>query len=105
MTLTDSDAIATKMRQLRNLCFDEKKRRFVHEDLGWNYRMTNLQAALGLAQLQHLDEAVVRKREIGRLYNELLKDCPGLRLPPHTLRSETNIYWIYGIELLPEVPA
>merc|ERR1719198_1449808 len=76
MALTDDAGIAEKMRQLRNLCFDGKKRRFVHEDLGWNYRMTNLQAALGYAQLQHLDEAVARKREIGRLYLEELRECP-----------------------------
>merc|ERR1719181_934172 len=81
MALTDSPELAERCQQLRNLCFDSRKRRFVHEDLGWNYRMTNLQAALGLAQLQHLDEAVARKREVGRLYSELLKDCPGLILP------------------------
>merc|ERR1712216_851621 len=67
--------------------------------------MTNLQAALGLAQLKHLDQAVKRKREIGRLYNKLLEGCPGLILPPDVDDSgEENIYWIYGIELKPEVP-
>ncbi|CAK9027080.1 unnamed protein product [Durusdinium trenchii] len=104
MVLCDDPELAERCQQLRNLCFDPKKRRFVHEDLGWNYRMTNLQAALGLGQLLHLDEAVQRKREIGRLYSKLLKGCPGLILPPDDLRSETNIYWVYGVELLPSVP-
>lgn len=105
MALTDSDAVAEKMRQLRNLCFDMSKRRFVHEDLGWNYRMTNLQAALGLAQLQHLDEAVVRKREIGQLYTRELQGCPGLILPADVdTRGEKNIYWIYGVEVKSDVP-
>merc|ERR1719333_850587 len=105
MCLTDSDELAEQMRKLRNLCFDEKKRRFVHDDLGWNYRMTNLQAALGLAQLQHLDEAVVRKREIGHLYDELLKDCPGLILPPRrNTEGEENIYWVYAMEVEPSLP-
>eukprot|EP00929_Paragymnodinium_shiwhaense_P013630 TRINITY_DN121472_c0_g1_i1.p1 TRINITY_DN121472_c0_g1~~TRINITY_DN121472_c0_g1_i1.p1 ORF type:complete len:387 (+),score=117.54 TRINITY_DN121472_c0_g1_i1:93-1253(+) len=106
MCLTDSDELAESMRKLRNLCFDLRKRRFVHDDLGWNYRMTNLQAALGLAQLKHLDKAVKRKREIGRLYNKLLAGCPGLILPPDVdVHGEENIYWIYGVELKPEVPA
>merc|ERR1712224_447382 len=64
-----------------------------------------MQAALGLAQLEHLDEAVQRKREIGRLYTELLKDCPGLILPADKNKAgETNIYWIYGVEVVPEWP-
>jgi perosamine synthetase len=102
MVLTNNPDVAERCRLYRNLCFDPKARRFVHEDLGWNYRMTNLQAALGLAQLQHLDEAVVRKREIGRLYSELLKDCPGLILPSDkNAAGEENIYWIYGVEVDP----
>lgn len=104
MVLCDRPELAEKCQQLRNLCFDPAKRRFVHADLGWNYRMTNLQAALGLAQLQHLDEAVVRKREIGRLYNKLLAGCPGLLLPPdRNTCGETNIYWVYAVEVLPDV--
>jgi len=106
MVLVDDGDIAERCRQLRNLCFNPKKRRFVHEDLGWNYRMTNLQAALGIAQLDHLDEAVVRKREIGRKYNDLLKGCPGLVLPPDKdAQGESNIYWVYGVEVKPDVPA
>merc|ERR1711879_1064016 len=105
MALTNNPDVAERCRQYRNLCFDPKKRRFVHDDLGWNYRMTNLQAALGLAQLQHLDEAVVRKREIGRLYSELLADCPGLILPQDkNAAGEENIYWVYGVEVDPSWP-
>merc|ERR1719247_1710923 len=105
MVLTNSEELADKCRMLRNLCFNPRKRRFVHEDLGWNYRMTNLQAALGLAQLQHLGEAVKRKREIGHLYDELLAGCPGLVLPPvRNSCGDENIYWIYGVEVRPEVP-
>jgi perosamine synthetase len=100
LVLVDDPDLAARCQQLRNLCFDPAKRRFVHDDLGWNYRMTNMQAALGLAQLQHLDQAVVRKREIGQLYSQLLAGCPGLLLPPHrNAQDETNIYWVYGIEL------
>lgn len=105
MVLVDNPELAEKCGELRNLCFSSRKRRFVHDDLGWNYRMTNMQAALGLAQIEHLDKAVVRKREIGRLYNELLKGCPGLILPPDTNDGgEANIYWVYGLEVKEDVP-
>ncbi|CAK0843686.1 unnamed protein product [Prorocentrum cordatum] len=68
--------------------------------------MTNLQASLGLAQLQHLPAAVARKREIGQLYSRLLQGCPGLVLPPdRNARGEANIYWVYAVEVAPEVPA
>lgn len=104
MVLVDCPELAESCRQLRNLCFNPQKRRFVHEDLGWNYRMTNLQAALGVAQLEHLDEAVTRKREIGRLYSKLLKGCPGLILPSdQNAQGESNIYWVYGVEVVPEL--
>lgn len=106
MVLTNDEALATKCQMLRNLCFDPRKRRFVHDDLGWNYRMTNLQAALGLAQLEHLDDAITRKREIGRLYSKLLTGCPGLILPPdQNAEGEVNIYWVYAVEVATDVPA
>ena len=69
LVLTDDDKLADKARSLRNLCF-ERNKRFVHEHLGWNYRMTNLQAAVGLAQLERLDDFVGRKRAMGRRYDE-----------------------------------
>ena len=65
---------------LRNLCFQEKQR-FVHEELGWNFRMTNLQAAVGLAQLERLDEFVARKRRMGERYTELLAGIGDVQLP------------------------
>ena len=96
MILTDDDRLAEKCRELRNLCFEPGKR-FVHERLGWNLRMTNLQAALGVAQLEQLDDFLEKKRWIGRRYNELLTDLQGVQLPlPSTSYSE-NLYWVYGL--------
>lgn len=66
MVVTDDPDLAARCRSLRNLCF-QPKQRFIHEELGWNYRMTNLQAALGLGQLERLDSALERKREIGMI--------------------------------------
>jgi len=98
MILTDDDDLAEQCRELRNLCFKPGKR-FVHERLGWNLRMTNLQAALGVAQLEQLDAFLEKKRRIGRRYNELLADLPGVQLPlVHTEYAE-NIYWVYGLVL------
>lgn len=96
MIVTDDPELAEKCRGLRNLCFIPE-RRFVHEELGWNYRMTNMQAALGLAQLERLDEFVARKRRMGARYNELLRDIPGLVLPPTSSAHAQSIYWVYGL--------
>jgi perosamine synthetase len=96
MILTDNEEIALKCRELRNLSFIPP-RRFIHEELGWNFRMTNLQAALGVAQLERLDEFIIKKRLIGEWYNELLKGIPGIQLPLNKTNYAENIYWIYGI--------
>jgi perosamine synthetase len=97
MVLTDDPAIAAKLRSLRNLCF-QSARRFYHEDLGFNFRMTNLQAALGLAQLERIDDIVARKRWIGQEYNRRLVDLPGIQLPTEQAWAR-NVYWVYGIVL------
>ena len=100
MLLTDCDEIADRLRSARNLCFQSEKR-FVHEDLGWNMRMTNLQAALGVAQLERVDEFIVRKRAMGALYQELLSDLCGIRLPLNKTEYAENIYWVFGIVIDP----
>jgi perosamine synthetase len=98
MLLTDDEYLAERCRSLRNLCFKPEKR-FVHDELGYNFRMTNLQAALGLAQLERLEEFVARKRLMGKLYTEMLSSIPDLELPlPHVDYSD-NIYWVYGMVL------
>ncbi|PWA09909.1 DegT/DnrJ/EryC1/StrS family aminotransferase [Flavobacterium laiguense] len=98
MCLTNDDDLANKCRSFRNLCFQTESR-FVHKELGWNYRMTNIQAALGLAQVEKLDEHVVLKRKIGNKYSELLKDISGFNLPLMETEYAKNIYWVYGIFL------
>lgn len=103
MIVTDDLHIAERCRSLRNLAF-QAKRRFVHEELGWNYRMSNIQAALGLAQLERLDEHVARKRRVGAMYDARLKGIGRLQLPlPKTTYAE-NIYWVYGVVLGDEMP-
>jgi perosamine synthetase len=98
MAVTDNDTIAEKCRSLRNLCF-QKNKRFIHEELGWNFRMTNIQAALGLAQIERLDEFIKKKRSIGQKYTALLKDLINIQLPLKETNYAENIYWIYGLIL------
>ncbi|HWA70551.1 MAG TPA: DegT/DnrJ/EryC1/StrS family aminotransferase [Rhizomicrobium sp.] len=102
MVVTDDFALAERARRLRNLCFIAE-RRFVHEELGWNFRMTNMQAALGVAQLERLDEFVTRKRRMGARYSELLAGTPGLELPPTATNYAESIYWVYGLVLADDV--
>lgn len=98
MVLTNDDALAERCRSLRNLCFG-KTRRFVHEELGWNFRMSNLQAAVGVAQLERLPQTIEKKRRIGAWYDELLDDLATIeRLPSRTDYAE-NIHWVYGVVL------
>lgn len=103
MIMTDDHALAEKCRSLRNLCFKPEKR-FYHEELGFNFRMTNLQAALGVAQLERLDEFVEKKRQMGQKYTELLEDVPNIMLPVKRTSYAENIYWVFGIVLNDEVP-
>ncbi|MDF2529163.1 MAG: DegT/DnrJ/EryC1/StrS aminotransferase [Gammaproteobacteria bacterium] len=98
MIVTDDPILAEKCKNLRNLCF-QAKRRFVHEELGWNLRMTNLQAALGLAQLERLDEFVAKKRAIGKKYTELLSHLDTVQLPLAKTEYADNIYWVYAVVL------
>lgn len=98
MVLTDDPFLAERCRSRRNLCFQDGKR-FVHEDLGHNFRMSNLQAAVGVAQLERLDSFVSRKRAMGARYDRLLADCPPLQRPLAKTEYAENIYWVYGVVL------
>jgi len=103
MVVCDDPDLAERCRGLRNLCFQQGKR-FVHNELGWNYRMTNLQAALGLAQLERLDEFVARKKSMGAKYTELFAGTDGLELMPSKTSYAENIYWVFGLVLSNDVP-
>ncbi|MCK4306985.1 DegT/DnrJ/EryC1/StrS family aminotransferase [candidate division WOR-3 bacterium] len=97
MVLTNNEEYDERAKSLRNLCF-RNDRRFYHTELGSNFRLTNLQAAIGIAQLERIDELVEKKRWIGHSYNEKLKDIPWLILPIEESWAK-NVYWMYGIVL------
>ncbi len=102
MVFTNDLEISKRCKSLRNLCFQEDNR-FVHNELGWNYRMTNLQAALGIAQLEKLDSTLKKKLKIGKLYNKYLSEFRQIELPLIETDFAKNIYWVFGILINPKV--
>ncbi len=101
--VTNSKQIAEKCKSLRNICFNNK-RRFLHYDLGWNYRFTNLQSAIGLAQLQKLNHFIVKKRNIGKIYDKELSKIKIFQTPLNKKEYAKNIYWVYGLVLKKNSP-
>lgn len=95
MVVTDDSAIAAAARSLRDQAF-EPGARFVHRVLGFNYRMMNLQAALGVAQVRRIDELVRRKRDNAERYRRLLAGVPGLRMPPEASWA-TSVFWMFAV--------
>lgn len=95
MVITNDHALAERALYLGNFCFD-RERRYFHQEIGFKYHLTNIQAAIGLGQLQRVDDIIKRKREIAYIYNDLLKDIPGIRLP-YEAPNVRNVYWMYGV--------
>jgi perosamine synthetase len=102
MVLTNDHATADRLRALRNLCF-RPDRRFFHTDIGYNYRLTNLQAAIGVAQIDRIDDHIARKRRIAAQYRDRLASLSALSLPVERPWAR-NVYWMYGLVLSDEVP-
>jgi len=97
MVLVKSTEHAERARSLRNLCF-QPSRRFYHEALGYNYRMTNVQAAMGVGQIERIEGTIVRKREIAHAYDAAFSGMPALQLPSE-MPWARNVFWVYGIVL------
>ena len=93
MCLTDDEELYEKMQILRDHGMTKEKR-YWHEVIGYNYRMTGLQAALGLAQLRKIDEFIRRKREIAKMYQDLLGDVVTVQRDPPKGKS---IFWLFSI--------
>ena len=103
MLTTRSEELARKMKMLRDHGMSPE-RRYHHPVLGYNYRMTNLQAALGVAQMERIDEILAAKRRIGREYREGLTDLPGLQLPAELAPAE-SVYWLFSVLVDPATSA
>ena len=100
MCVTDNLELAEKMRKLRNHAFELD--RFTHKDLGFNYRLTNVQAAIGAAQMENAEMLVEARRNIGLKYNKLLQNVRELILPVEKPYAK-NVYWMYGVVLSDDV--
>ena len=96
MILTNDSQLAERCKSLRNLCFKQNNR-FVHDEIGWNYRMTNLQAALGIAQLEKLEKSIDKKLLIGKKYLEELKSIDLISMQLTKTDYAFNIFWVLGI--------
>jgi len=102
MVVTDNDELAEKCRYYKNLCFPLKGgRSYIHNDIGFNYRMSNIHAAIGLAQTELADKYVEMRRHNNSLYKKYLKDVPGITLQPEKEWAK-NVYWMNGIVINPE---
>jgi perosamine synthetase len=99
MIVTNRKDLAERAKSLRNLAFT--KPRFKHYEIGYNYRLTNLQAAIGLAQLSRIEDIIRIKRQIAKWYTDRLINVKGLRLPIEKFYAK-SVYWMYGIVVEPE---
>lgn len=101
MVVTNNEQWAERARKLRNHFFGEP--RFLHQETGFNYRLTNMQAAIGLAQLEKIEELLEARRKNAHLYNSLLKEIPGIVLPAEEAWAK-NVYWMYGVLVNDQFP-
>lgn len=99
MCVTNDATLAERARSLRNLGFGTSKR-FLHEALGFNFRLTNVQAALGVAQIERLEETVAKKRRLAGWYRESLQEVPQLQLPTEKPWAR-SVFWMYGVVVDP----
>jgi perosamine synthetase len=95
MCLTNNEELANKMRILRDHGMNPA-RKYWHDVIGFNYRMTNLQAAIGVAQLRRINHIIARKRRISVTYKKLLQHLPNV-IPAPEMPWAKNVYWLYSI--------
>ena len=97
MLVTNNKEFAKKTKMLCNLAFSDIAR-YRHDYLGFNYRMSNILAALGCSQLSKIESFIEHKKFIGNTYNSLLGDVLGIQTPIEKTWAK-NVYWMYGIVL------
>jgi perosamine synthetase len=95
MVLFKSKEVADRAATLKDHGMN-KNRRYWHDIVGYNYRMTNLQAALGVAQMEQIESFIIKKRAIAAAYNAIFKETPSVRIPLDSAEY-ANSYWLYSI--------
>lgn len=102
MCVTNDEKLAERMNYFKNHGM-KKEKRYWHEEVGYNYRLTNIQAAVGLAQLERIELFIKKRRELAKKYNELLKNVKGITLPPEKPWAK-NVYWMYSVLINDDFP-
>jgi perosamine synthetase len=97
MVVTDNPSVAARAASYRNLCF-RAERRFCHTELCYNFRMTNLQAAVGIAQLERIAETIALRRRLARYYQQRMAGVPNVRFQAETSYAKP-VYWMYAVQL------
>lgn len=104
IVVSPNESLINACKYYRNLAFDsDPEKRFIHEDIGYNYRMTNIQAAIAYAQLEHIEALIERRRRNAKLYTDTLSSLDWLALPVEKSWAR-NVYWMYGVVLKDNAP-
>ena len=99
MVTTNNKNYYLKGKSLKQLSFG-KKNKFIHEDIGYNYRLTNIQASIGLAQLESINKIIKERNNIKKNYDELLSGCEYLILPINDNKNIFTVCWQYHVIIL-----
>ena len=99
MITTNNKKLYNKFKDLRNLSFG-KVDRFNHEEISWNYRITNMQCALGLNQLKRIDKIIKKKENVGKIYYKLLKNNKNIYIQKPKRKNISNIYWVIALVIV-----
>ena len=100
MVVTNNDAYAEKLRFLTTQAKDDLVK-YIHSEIGYNYRLTNIQAAMGVAQLEKLEDYIQAKRNIARRYSEALAEVDGI-VPMRQAEWAESIYWLFSVLVEPD---
>jgi perosamine synthetase len=95
IVLTNDPTVYERLMQIRNLHFTDR-RKYIHEAAGFNFRLTNLQCAIGLGQLAHIDETIEHRKRVAYSYNKHFANTESIQTPVEP-EGYSNVYWYYGI--------
>lgn len=96
MLIIKNTELANKARKIRNLSFNSG-RRFIHDELGWNYRLSSIQAALGISQIDRIEKNLLNRSKVAEKYRENLSSLPGLKWQALENKGSRNIFWVNGV--------
>ena len=98
MITTNSESLAKKANELKNLCYG-KPNKFMHTDIGFQFRLSNVSAAMGLGQLSQIEEIFKKKEEIDQRYKKNFEGIKGLNIPKIGEHTNKYIMWVFNLYL------